>query len=53
MIASGSTMSFAIVAATFREMNAPTKFSSAANPTATFGGNARVAIEVAIAFAVS
>ena len=53
VIASGSTMSLAIVAATFSEMNAPTKLSRAASPTATLGGRARVAIEVAIAFAVS
>ena len=53
VIAVGSTMSSAIVAATFSEMKAPTKFSSAARPTATRGFSARVAIDVAIAFAVS
>jgi hypothetical protein len=35
------------------EMKAPTKFRTAATPTAIFGFNAPVAIEVAIAFAVS
>jgi hypothetical protein len=53
VIASGSTMSSAIVAATFSEMKAPTKFSSAASPTAIFGFSAFVAIDVAIALAVS
>ena len=51
--ASGSTMSSAIVAATFSEMKAPTKFRSAASATATFGFRAFVAIEVAMALAVS
>jgi hypothetical protein len=48
-----STMPFAIVAATVTEMKAPTKFRTAARPTAMRGGSARVAIVVAIAFAVS
>src|SRR3954462_13395046 len=42
-----STMPCATVAATASEMNAPTKFRSAANVTATRGGSARVEIEVA------
>jgi hypothetical protein len=41
------------LAATFTEMKAPTKFSSAASPTATLGFKAFVAIEVAMALAVS
>ena len=41
------------VAATFSEMNAPTKFSSDANATAGFGAIARVEIEVATTLAVS
>jgi hypothetical protein len=53
VIASGSTMSSAIVAATFSEMKAPTKFSSAASPAATLGFRAVVAIDVAMALAVS
>ena len=53
VIACGSTMSSAIVAATFSEMKAPTKFNTAASPTAIRGFNARVAIDVAIALAVS
>ena len=47
------TIPFAIVAATLIERNAPTKFRVAAIPTAIRGGKARVAIVVAIAFAVS
>ena len=46
-------MPLAIVAATATEMNAPTKLRIDASPTATRGGSARVAIVVAIAFAVS
>ena len=46
-------MPLAIVAATETEMNAPTKFSIAREPTATRGWSARVAIVVAIALAVS
>src|SRR3954447_16506847 len=46
-------MPLATVAATVMEMKAPTKFSTAATPTATFGFSAPVAIVVAIAFAVS
>jgi hypothetical protein len=53
VIASASTIPSAIVAATFREMNAPTKFSSPAIVTASFGRSAPVAIVVAIALAVS
>ena len=53
MIAPASTIPPAIVAATFSEMNAPTKFRIAATVTATLGGSAPVAIVVAIAFAVS
>ena len=53
VIAVGSTMSSTIVAATFSEMKAPTKFSNAASPTATFGFSAFVAIDVAMALAVS
>jgi hypothetical protein len=49
---SPSTMLPATVAATFREMKAPTKFSSAATVTATFGLSAPVAIIVAMALAV-
>ncbi len=50
---SGLTIPFAIVAATLIEMNAPAKFRQADRTTATFGFSAPVAIEVAIAFAVS
>ena len=46
-------MPLAIVAATASERKAPTKFSTAASVTATFGGIARVEIEVATALAVS
>src|SRR4051794_21724077 len=46
-------MPFATVAATSSEMNAPTKFSIAASPTAMRGGRARVEIDVATTFAVS
>jgi hypothetical protein len=49
----GSTIPFAIVAATLIETNAPTKFSAADITTATRGFNAPVAIDVATAFAVS
>src|SRR3954470_9574247 len=48
-----STMPFAIVAATETEMNAPAKFRIDASPTAMRGRSARVAMVVAIAFAVS
>ena len=50
---SGSTMPVAIVAATASDRNAPTKLSDAASVTASFGGIARVEIEVATALAVS
>ena len=53
VIAPASTIPLAIVAATFSEMNAPTKFRIAAIVTATLGGSAPVAMVVAIAFAVS
>ena len=46
-------MPVAIVAATSSEMNAPTKFSTAAIATARRGDSARVEIDVATAFAVS
>src|SRR3954447_12351253 len=49
----GSTKSFATVAATLSEMNAPAKFRIAAYRTATFGAIARVDTIVATAFAVS
>ena len=48
-----STMPVAMVAATCSERKAPTKFSADASPTASFGGIARVEIEVATALAVS
>src|SRR5262249_58137405 len=48
-----STIPLAMVAATATEMNAPAKLRTDASPTATRGGSARVAIVVAIAFAVS
>src|SRR5437588_3046196 len=47
------TIPLAIVVATLIEMNAPAKFSSAAYPTASRGGIARVEIVVATTFAVS
>ena len=50
---SASTMPLATVAATFSEMNAPTKFRIAASVTAVRGASARVEIDVAIALAVS
>jgi hypothetical protein len=53
VMASPFTTSFATVAATSSEMNAPTKLSSAASVTATRGGAARVEIAVATTFAVS
>ncbi|GAA0983685.1 hypothetical protein GCM10009555_055990 [Acrocarpospora macrocephala] len=53
VIAPVSTIPVAIVAATFNDRNAPAKFNTADNPTATFGRNAPVAIDVAMAFAVS
>src|SRR2546429_4794184 len=48
-----STIPLEIVLATSTERNAPTRFRAPAIATATFGGSAPVAIEVAIAFAVS
>src|SRR3954470_22472802 len=53
VITSALTMPLAIVAATARERNAPTKFRTDDRPTATRGDIARVEIEVATAFAVS
>jgi hypothetical protein len=49
----GLTMPLAIVAATLIEMNAPTRFRTAAIATATRGFSAPVAIDVATALAVS
>ncbi len=49
----GSTIPLAIVAATLIEMNAPAKLRTAEIITATFGFRAPVAIDVAIALAVS
>ena len=49
----GLTIPLAIVAATLIEMNAPAKFRHAEMITATLGFSAPVAIEVAIALAVS
>src|SRR4051812_29542717 len=51
--AAGSTIPEPTVAATFSEMNAPAKFSTADRATAKRGDMARVDTEVAIAFAVS
>ena len=53
VIASGSTMPFATVAATLKEMKAPTKLRTAAIATAGRGESARVETLVAIEFAVS
>ena len=53
VIAPASTMPPATVAATCREMNAPTKFRIAAMRTAARGDIARVDTVVAMAFAVS
>src|ERR1035437_9021765 len=47
------TMPLAIVAATLKEMKAPTKLSAAAQRTATLGLSARVETTVAIELAVS
>src|ERR1700689_1624190 len=47
------TSPFAIVAATARERNAPTRFSTPDRATATLGSSALVAIDVAIALPVS
>ena len=48
-----STIPLAMVAATVTDRNAPSRFMTAASVTATRGRSARVAIVVAIAFAVS
>ncbi len=53
VITSGSTIPFAIVAATAIETNAPAKLSTAAIATAARGERARVETLVAIEFAVS
>ena len=53
MIASGSTIPLATVAATLKEMKAPTKLRTAAIATAWRGESARVETLVAIEFAVS
>ena len=53
VIASGSTIPLAIVAATLKEMKAPTKLRIAAIATAFRGESARVETLVAIEFAVS
>ena len=53
MIASGSTIPLAIVAATLNEMKAPTKLRIAAIATAFRGESARVETLVAIELAVS
>ncbi len=47
------TNPLAIVAATLNDKNAPTKFNAPDSNTAIRGGNAPVAIDVAIAFPVS
>ncbi len=53
VIASGSTIPLATVAATLNEMNAPAKLSTAAIATAFRGDSALVETLVAIEFAVS
>src|SRR6185437_1837110 len=53
VIAVDATMPPAMVAATFNDRNAPARFSTADSATAAFGFSAPVAIEVAIALAVS
>jgi hypothetical protein len=53
VIARGSTIPFATVAATLKEMKAPTKLSTADIATAFRGDTARVDTLVAIEFAVS
>ena len=52
-VADGGTIPFAIVVATAIERNAPRKLSAAEIRTATIGLSAPVAIDVAIALAVS
>jgi hypothetical protein len=49
----GATMALAIVAATFKDKKAPRRLNTAPRSTATRGFIAPVAIEEAIAFAVS
>ena len=53
MISEDATIPDEIVVATFSEMKAPARLSTAESATATRGRSARVAIEVAIALAVS
>src|SRR3954464_3099267 len=53
VIAPASTIPEPTVAATFSEMKAPAKFSTADNATAKRGDMARVETDVAMAFAVS
>ena len=53
LVTAGSTIPFAIVAATLIEMNTPRKFRQPDMITATIGFSAPVAIDVATAFAVS
>src|SRR4051812_46578462 len=53
VIKSALTMPVAIVAATARDRNAPTKLSTEDRPTATRGDIARVEIDIATALAVS
>ena len=53
VITSGSTIPLAMVAATLKEMNAPTKLRMAAMATAARGESARVETLVAIELAVS
>lgn len=53
VILASSTSPLEMVLATSVETKAPTRFRTADSPTATFGLSAPVAIEVAIAFAVS
>src|SRR5215216_6403954 len=53
VIAPGSTIPFATVAATLSETNAPAKFRTAAESTARRGERARVETLVAMEFAVS
>ena len=48
-----STRPLAMVAATLNDRNAPTRFSTPESATATFGGSAPVAMDVAIALPVS
>ncbi len=53
VIAVEATMPLAMVAATLMDRNAPARFSTADSATAAFGFSAPVAIDVAMALAVS